>query len=103
MEQFNLTKYRYLRPKIDAIGFFGTNNIFLLDSPKDYYLSSNTIYQILGRIDNIEDASAAYWGKLYPKQDRYKILDLKVMTYHNLMINKKHKLKNIEQFMELYE
>ena len=100
---FNLSEYRYLKPKIDAIGFFGTNNIFLLDSPKSYYLSSNTIYQILERIERIENSSVYSWENLYPEQNKYKILDLKMMTCHNLMIHKKHKLKNIEQFMELYE
>jgi hypothetical protein len=100
---FNLTEYRYFRPKIDSIGFFGTNRMFLLDSPKDYYLSPNTIYQILKEMPKVGNVSASSWEKLYPEQNRYKILDLKTMAYHNLMIHQKHRLKNIEQFMELYE
>jgi len=104
MDKFNLAKYRYFRPKIDSIGFFGTNHMFLLDSPKDYYLSPNTIYQILEEIPKVGNIiSASSWEKLYPEQNRYKILDLKTMTFHNLMIHYRHKLKNIEQFMELYE
>jgi len=96
---FDLTKYKYFRPKNAHIGFYGTNHIFLLDSPKDYHLSPNTIYQIL---DNTEKVYSLL-DELYPGQNKYRILDLKTMKQHNLMILKKHKFKDIEQFMELYE
>ena len=90
---FDLTEYKYFKPIVNSIGFFGTNHIFLLHSRKDYYLSQDTVYQIIQKYDT----------DMYADQKAYLIRDLKKMETHILMIYERHDLNTIKKYFKLYE
>jgi hypothetical protein len=108
MGKFDLTKFKYLKPKSDEIGYIGRNNIFLLEPPLGYYLAPHTVYQIIPK--QYQSTSPEYqqikkWQDRYnyQKQDLYILRDLKTMLDHILVVESIHDESIIKLYFELYD